>query len=81
MSIALADSRGRITVAERDTIYRVTDLGDGSILLEPAEVLSRAELALRMDPALTAKIGDSITHPERLVSHRRRSPRRGASDA
>ena len=81
MSIALADSRGRITVAQRNTTYRVTDLGDGSILLEPAEVLTRAELAVRLDPAFVAQLKHSAAHPEQLLPHRRRSQRRATGDA
>ncbi|MCL2422897.1 MAG: hypothetical protein FWD11_03225 [Micrococcales bacterium] len=75
MSFTVADDRGRVTVAEKGQTYKVTVLDAGAILLEPAEVLTRAELALRLDPAFADQVADSVAHPERLVPHRRRSPR------
>jgi hypothetical protein len=75
MSIAVSDGRGRVTVAAKDATYRVTHLDGGAILLEPAEVLTRADLALRLDPELAAQVAASRAHPERLRPHRRRSPR------
>jgi hypothetical protein len=75
MTVAVSDNRGRVTVAERDTTYKVTHLDHGAILLEPAEVLTQAELALRLDPQLLGQVADAMAHPERDVPYRRRSPR------
>jgi len=81
VSYAVSDNRGRITVAKKDSTYRVTELDDGAILLEPAQLLTAGELALRLNPGFAAGVADSIAHPERLTPYRRRSPRRTDADA
>ena len=53
-----ADGRGRVSLGrmlEAGT-YRATQRPDGSVLLEPAVVLSRAELALHRNTAVTDRI-------------------------
>lgn len=52
------DSRGRTAlgkVAERGT-YKATRRPDGSVLLEPARVLTEAEIAVLADPTISAAI-------------------------
>jgi hypothetical protein len=76
MTIAVADSRGRVTVGEKGATYQMTRHDDGSIVLRPAEVLTTVEIAALKDAALQARVAESMAHPERKVPYRRRSPRR-----
>jgi hypothetical protein len=75
MSIAVADSRGRVTVGAKGAMYQMTRYDDGTILLQPAEVLTKVEVAVLKDQALQARVADSLAHPERKVPYQRRSPR------
>jgi hypothetical protein len=49
---------------------------DGTIILEPAEVISLTEKKLLADGALMARIAESRAHPERLVTRDRSNSRR-----
>jgi hypothetical protein len=45
MTILATDARGRITLGPKNQTFKVTELDDGSLLLEPAIVMTRADLA------------------------------------
>lgn len=70
--------RGRVNLgklAEHQRYLGHTE-PDGTIILEPAEVISLTEKKLLADNALMASIADSRVHPERLVTRNRsNSPR------
>jgi len=70
--------RGRVNLgklAEHDRYLGHTE-PDGTIILEPAEVISLTEKKLLADSALMANIAESRAHPERLVLRdRSNSPR------
>ena len=70
--------RGRVNLgklAEHERYLGHTE-PDGTIILEPAEVISLTEKKLLADSALIASIAESRVHPERLVTRNRsNSPR------
>lgn len=70
--------RGRVNLgklAEHERYLGHTE-PDGTIILEPAEVISLTEKKLLADSALIASIVESRVHPERLVTRNRsNSPR------
>jgi hypothetical protein len=70
--------RGRVNLgklAEHERYLGHTE-PDGTIILEPAEVMSLTEKKLLADSALIASIAESRVHPERLVTRNRsNSPR------
>lgn len=47
--------------------YRVTEYPDGSLLLEPAFVLTQDELILRANPELEAAMEDALRDPSKRV--------------
>ncbi|MCL2467498.1 MAG: hypothetical protein FWF02_06850 [Micrococcales bacterium] len=64
------DSRGRVALGKiaKAGTYRATRNDDGSILLEPAQVVTEAELAVLRNAAVTASIqsvvdGQPTTQP------------------
>lgn len=65
--------RGRMNLgklAEHDRYLGHTE-PDGTIILEPAEMISVVEKRLLADSALMASIAESRAHPERLVTRDR----------
>lgn len=76
MTILTTDARGRLTLGPKNQTFAVTELEDGSMLLEPAVTVTRADLAFATDEALRAQVAASLAHPEEGVTYRRRSQRR-----
>lgn len=76
--IISVQGRGRVNLgklAEHKRYLGHTE-PDGTIILEPAEVISLTEKRLLADSALLASIAESRVHPERLVTRNRsNSPR------
>ena len=68
------DDRRRAPLGKigRHTRYLVREEADGTIILEPAMVLTEAEVKLMGHPELLATIEDNRAHPER---RRPRPPR------
>lgn len=73
MDILTTDGRGRATLDKRNQTYRVSHLDDGVLLLEPARLLTDAEVALLADPALVKQIDASMSRPAEGVRYHRRS--------
>ena len=73
------DSRGRVTLgrlaAEGVRHYLAHPQPDGSILLEPAEVISTAEARLRENPELLARLEREAAPGAARRPHRPRAPR------
>lgn len=76
MTLLTTDGRGRATLGRKDSTYRVTDLGDGSLLLEPVTTYTKAELALLLKPGLLDAVSRSMSKPDEGVAYRRRSQSR-----
>jgi hypothetical protein len=76
MTILTSDARGRITLGPKNQTFAVTELGDGSLLLEPAVALTRADLAFVTDEELRVQVAASLADPQGGVTYRRRSQRR-----
>ena len=76
--VITVQDRGRINLGklvEHERYLGHTE-PDGTIILEPAEVISLAEKKLLADDALMSAIAESRAHPERLVARdRSASPR------
>ena len=76
--VVTVQDRGRVNLGklvEHERYLGHTE-PDGTIVLEPAEVISLTEKKLLTDSALMTDIAESRSHPERLVTRdRSRSPR------
>ena len=70
------DERRRISLGKlgQHTRYLGTELPDGTLMLEPAVLLSEAEYAYLQNTALQAQIQENRAYPER----RRQRPRRNS---
>lgn len=71
-------ARGRVTLGKLATAgqYLARRESDGTIILEPAEVMTAAEARLLANEDLMATIEANLTHPDRLVTRdRSRAPR------
>ncbi|HEU0191299.1 MAG TPA: hypothetical protein VFR17_08515 [Mycobacterium sp.] len=68
------DNRRRISLGKlaRHDRYLATEQPDGTIVFEPAAVLTKAEEAYLRNAALQRQIDDNRAHPER---RRKRPPR------
>lgn len=75
MTILTTDGRGRISLGPRNQVFKVTELDDGALLLEPAVVMTRADLAFATNPALQAQVEASLSDPTEGIAYRRRSRR------
>jgi hypothetical protein len=77
------DSRGRVTLgrlaAEGVRHYLAHPQPDGSILLEPAEVISAAEARLRENPELLARLERDASPGAPRRQHRPRARRASPS--
>ncbi len=71
--LVTSDPRGRLTVAQPDRQYLVHEEDDGTLVLEPAVVISELEHRFLANAALQAQIAYARDHPEQRVSRRRRS--------
>lgn len=76
MTILATDARGRLTLGPKNQTFKVTELDDGSLLLEPAVVMTRADLAFAASPALQAQVEASLADPTEGIAYRRRTSRR-----
>ena len=65
--LVTADPRGRVTVGQADRPYLVHSEPDGTIILEPAVVMSELERRFLENGALQASIEYARTHPEQRV--------------
>ena len=56
------DSRGRLGLAKvaKPGMWRATKRPDGSVLLEPAQVLTEAEIAVLMNPEVSEAIRETF---------------------
>jgi len=77
-TLVSTDTRGRVSIGRPNRDYRFTEQADGSILLEPAVVVSELERKFLSDVEVQAQIAYYEKHPEQLVfSERRRARRNG----
>lgn len=77
------DSRRRVSLGKlghHDT-YLATEQPDGTIMLEPAVLLSEAEHAFLQNIDLRRQIDDNRAHPERRRPRPSRQPNRGRGKA
>jgi hypothetical protein len=74
MTLIELDSRRRASLGKlgRHDRYLVREEPDGTLIFEPATVMSEAEARFLANPALVARVVDNTQHPER----RRARPRR-----
>ena len=70
------DARGRVSVGHPNREYRLTEHADGSLLLEPAVVMSELEARFLTNTELQAQLAHFEAHPEELVFSARRRARR-----
>jgi len=76
--VVTVQARGRVNLGQIATFsqYIVHSQADGTIVLEPATVISLTEQKLMIDTALMTSIAESRAHPERLTTRdRSNSPR------
>lgn len=70
--LVTADPRGRVTVGQPDRPYLVHEEPDGTVVLEPAVVMSELERRFLENAALRASIEYARAHPEQRVGRRPR---------
>lgn len=70
--LVTADPRGRVTVGQADRPYLVHEEPDGTVVLEPAVVMSVLERRFLENAALQASIEYARAHPEQRVGRRPR---------
>ncbi len=70
--LVTADPRGRVTVGQADRPYLVHEEPDGTVVLEPAVVMSELERRFLENAALRASIEYARAHPEQRVGRRPR---------
>jgi hypothetical protein len=80
--IVETDPRGRVSLARLGVQGGHRYIGriepDGTVVLEPAIVMTEAEARLRANPELLARIEDNMAHPERWVERPRRPQAKSA---
>ncbi|MCD2158292.1 hypothetical protein LQL77_32120 [Rhodococcus cerastii] len=73
------DSRNRISlgkVKNRAERYRIVEESDGTLILQPADLLTRDEQIYLSSPDLIAAVKLSNEHPELRREWQRKTPRR-----
>ena len=70
--LVTADPRGRVTVGQPDRPYLVHEEPDGTVVLEPAVVMSELERRFLENATLQASIEYARAHPEQRVGRRPR---------
>jgi len=71
-AILSTDARGRLSLGRRDRTYAVTEQSDGTIILEPADVITDLERRFLANTELQAQIEYARAHPEQRVERPRR---------
>ena len=71
-TVLSTDTRGRLSLGRRDRTYAVTEQSDGTIILEPATVITDMERRFLSNTELQAQIEYARTHPEERVERPRR---------
>ncbi|MCL2090539.1 MAG: hypothetical protein FWH11_04840 [Micrococcales bacterium] len=66
------DARGRASLGRPGRRYLMHEDADGTIVLEPATVITDLERRFLTNTALQAQIAEAREHPERQVPRRRR---------
>ena len=66
------DSRGRATIGHPDRQYLLHEEPDGTLVLEPASVVTELERRFMANSALQAQIAYAKAHPEQRVKRKRR---------
>jgi hypothetical protein len=76
------DARSRVVLPGRPNArYLVHEDPDGTLILEPAVVMTKAELAYRNSPELQRIVAEGRAHPERRVPIEQARARRAARKA
>jgi len=69
------DGRGRVTLPVKNATFELTELPGGTLMLEPARVLTQAEYEVLLNPELRQQVTASMNDPEAATRHVRRSER------
>jgi hypothetical protein len=73
--LVIADPLGRVNIAQPDRQYLLHEEDDGTLVLEPAVVISELEHRFLANAALQVKIAHAGDHPEGRVERQPRSER------
>ena len=74
-TLVTTDGRGRASLGHPNQGYRLTEHADGTLVLEPAVVMSELERRFLADTDLQAQIAYYRAHPDELVTSTRRAKR------
>jgi hypothetical protein len=77
--IAELDSRNRISLGKvhnRSERYKIVEEPDGTLILHPADVLTRDEQRFLANPDVVEAVRRADEHPEKRREWQRRTPRR-----
>lgn len=66
------DQRGRATIGHPGQRYLMHEEADGTLVLEPAVVITELERRFMANAAIQAEIAHAKEHPEERVARRRR---------
>jgi len=66
------DSRGRASLGRPGRRYRMTETPDGTVILEPASIITDLERRFLANTELQAQIAYARAHPEQAVERPRR---------
>ena len=69
------DSRGRASLGRPNRRYLLHEESDGTLVLEPAVVMTELERRFLANRELVAQIEDARSHPERRVTRPARKQR------
>ena len=76
VTLVQTDARGRATIGHPERRFKMTELNDGAIILEPAVLVSEAELKFLRNIELQAQIEYARAHPEQAIERPTRGRRR-----
>lgn len=68
-----SDPRGRVSVGHPDRSFLLHEEEDGTLILEPAVVMSELEQRFLKNAAVQAQIEFARAHPEQRVARRSRN--------
>lgn len=71
-TLVSTDARGRASLGRPNRDYRLTEQSDGTLILEPAVILSELERRFLDNSELQAQLEYARSHPEQRVRRQRR---------
>ena len=76
VELIATDSHGRVSLNTHGhhAQYLAREEPDGTLILQPADDLTQAELKLLSNKEIMAQLAEADAHPERAIPWKRRTP-------